>query len=80
MAWETQSSSVPLECRRILGLITCETHTGEVRARLRRYSDDEVSELLKDLENRGLLESEPMAADQDLDFTGSFSISKRFGK
>jgi hypothetical protein len=84
MAWETQSASVPLECRRVLGLITSETHADEVRARvrarLRHYSDDEVSELLEDLENRGLLESEPMAADQDLDFTGNFSFSELFGK
>lgn len=79
-AWETQNASVPLECRRVLGLITSETHTDEVRARLRRYSDDDVIDLLEDLENRGLVESEPMAPDQDLDFTGSFTFSELFGK
>lgn len=79
-AWETQSASVPLECRRVLGLITSETHADEVRARLRRYSDDEVSDLLEVLENRGLIESEPMAAERDLDFTGNFTFSELFGK
>jgi len=74
-AWETQSSSVPLEFRRVLGFIPDESHTNEVRARLRRYSDDEVLELLEALESRGLIESAPMAAGQDLDFTGSFRFS-----
>jgi len=79
-AWETQSASVPLEFRRVLGLINDESHTDEVRARLRRYSDDEVFELLEALESRGLIESEPMAAERDLDFTGSFHFSELLGK
>ncbi len=79
-AWETQSSNVPIEFRRVLGLIPDQSHTDEVRARLRRYSDEEVIEMLEELESRGLIESEPMAADQDLDFTGNFSYSEMFGK
>lgn len=79
-AWETQSAGVPLEFRRVLGFIPDESHTDEVRARLRRYADDEVLELLEELESRGLIESEPMAVDQNLDFTGSFSFSDLFGK
>ena len=73
-AWDTQNSSVPLEFRRVLGVITVEMHTDEIRARLGRYTEEGLRELLVELEAQGLLQSEPEAAEQDLDFTTELNL------
>ena len=75
-AWDTQNSSVPLELRRVLGIITADMHSDEIRVRVGRYSEDGLRDLLIDLESRGLLESQPEAAEQDLDFTTELNLSE----
>lgn len=70
-AWERQDAGVPLEYRRLLGLIENDTHPDSLRLRFARYSADETMELLDELVERGLLE----AVEPDLDFTNSFNRS-----
>lgn len=74
-AFESQNPKVPLECRRVLGLIVSETPPAVLRARLRYYSDTQIEDWLVELEKRRLIESEPLGPDKDLDFTGSFSAA-----
>jgi hypothetical protein len=74
-AWDTQNAGVPLDHRRVLGLVTMEMHSDEIRRRAGRYSEEGLRELLTDLESRGLLESQPEAADQDLDFTTELNLA-----
>lgn len=73
-AWDTQSRAVSLEYRRILGHITGEVDCDILRARVGRYSEAELSELLAELESLGLVESlgEERA---ELDFTGTLNIA-----
>lgn len=56
-AWDAQNPGVPLESRRVLGLIKTEMHLDSIRAGAGRYSEAELLELLADLEGRGLVES-----------------------
>ena len=74
-AWDTQNASVPLEYRRVLGLITMEMHSDEIRRRAGRYSEEGLRELLIELEKTGLVESQPEAAEQDLDFTSELNLA-----
>jgi hypothetical protein len=76
-ASESNDASLPAEYRRILNLmIHNETHSDVVRTALRRYSDEDIFAWLADLENRGLVVSEPVTSKHDLDFTGNFSIAE----
>jgi hypothetical protein len=68
-------SGLPPEYGRILGFIQRETHSDEIRAGLRRYTDEEIFEWLADLENLGYLVSEPVSAKHNLDFTDSLNLS-----
>lgn len=79
-AWDTQNPDVPLEYRRILGLIKTEMHVDSIRASVGRYSEAELLELLAELEGRGLVESVQGAAEHDLDFTGEFNVSALLGR
>jgi len=74
-AWDAQSRAVPLEYRRILGHITGEVDCDILRARVGRYSEAGLSELLAELESLGLVESlgEERA---ELDFTGTFDVAE----
>lgn len=74
-AWDIQDSRVPLELRRVLGLITIERHSDEIRTRVGGYSEEALHEILADLELRGLVESQPAAAEQDLDFTSELNLA-----
>jgi hypothetical protein len=74
-AWDTQNQRVPLEYRRVLGLITAQTHSDEIRRRLDRYTDAEVFELLAELENSGLVESQEIPPVDDLDFTSNLNLA-----
>ena len=65
---------MPLEYRRIVGLIEGETHPDNLRARL-RFSIDETLDLLDELVVRGLLEAAETTEHHDLDFTNSFSLA-----
>lgn len=71
-AWDTQNPGVPLEYRRILGLMNTDIQCHALRARLGRYSESELLELLAELEQCGLVES---VSNDNLDFTGSFKIT-----
>jgi hypothetical protein len=75
--WDTRNNRVPLDCRRVLGLIKPETDPRDLRARL-GWSEDAVDEVLKELERGGLVKSIGMSASPDapdLDFTDSLKIA-----
>lgn len=74
-AWDSQDSNVPLEYRKVLGIISVEVHSDELRARLALHSKAGMLELLAELELLGLIESEPEAAGQNLDFTSDLNLS-----
>lgn len=74
-AWDTQNSVVPLDCRRVLGFVGKDTATGEIRQKL-GWSEAAVDEILKELEDGGLVKSVDTGPDKNaLDFTGSFLIA-----
>jgi hypothetical protein len=73
-AWDTQNPGVPLEYRRILGLIPAEAKFDSLRARL-PYSETELVEILAELEQLGLLASEEDFTATDLDFTSSLEVA-----
>ncbi len=78
-AFEAQSSKVPLDSRRVLGLIKPETEPREVCARL-GWSEAAVSEILHELEQGGLVKSigasaSPEKEAPDLDFTDSLKVA-----
>lgn len=75
--WDTQNNRVPLDFRRVLGLIKPETDPRDLRTRL-GWSEDAVHEVLKELERGGLVKSIGMSASPeapDLDFTDSLKIA-----
>lgn len=74
-AWQRQDPTVPVEYRRIVGLINGDTHPDNLRARLSRFSLDETLELLDELVQRGLLEAVDTTPHHDLDFTGSLNFA-----
>lgn len=67
--------SVPADYRRILGLISADTHFDVIRGALRRYPDKLIAEWVEELEEIGYLEAVPSEADFDLDFTKFFAQS-----
>jgi hypothetical protein len=73
-AWQRQDTRVPLEYRRVLGLIETDTHPDSLRARLVRYSEAETLHLLDELVDLGLLEAVEASEHHDLDFTGNFNF------
>ena len=74
-AWQQQDSRVPVEYRRLLGLIKTETHPDCLRTRLGRYSEADVIDLLDELVERGLLRTVEAKANPDLDFTSNFNFA-----
>jgi len=73
-AWDSQSSDVPLEYRRILGLFAHDTDPRDVRAKL-GWSEGALNDILEELEEKGMLERYETDDRVDLDFTGSFSVA-----
>jgi hypothetical protein len=72
-AWETQNDRVPLECRRVLGLIGIDTDPDKLRERL-GFSEAALNAILEELEQQSLVQSIEAGPDRtDLDFTGKFS-------
>ena len=63
-------AKLPLEYRRLLGLIQAEGHIDVIRGRLRRYSDLMIGEWLKELEDLKLVESALPGKNEDITFTG----------
>jgi len=68
------------EYRRILMLVTDDTHFDGVRAAMPQYGEALISRWLRELESRGLLESTAGAAEKDLDFTGNFTVAELLQK
>ena len=63
-------SDLPLEYRRILGLIGAGGHIDVLRGRLRRFPDRMIQDWLKELEELQMVESRPADKLEDFTFTG----------
>ena len=63
-------ATLPLEYRRLLGLIEAEGHIDVIRGRLRRFSDLLIDEWLKELEDLKMVESALPGKNEDITFTG----------
>ena len=74
-AWQRQDSRVPLEYRRVLGVIDGEMHPDTLRGRL-PFTEVGLSHLLEELVEQGFLEAVEAADTHDLDFTGSLDLSE----
>lgn len=61
--------SVPLDYRRILQLVSSDTHEDVIRGCLRQYPDKLLADWLTEIEELGLLKSAPAPEEADLDFT-----------
>jgi hypothetical protein len=73
--WDAQSSQVPLDSRRVLGLVGRDTEPGDLRAKL-GWSEAAVNEILEALEDGGLVQSvETAPGGSELDFTGNFLVA-----
>lgn len=73
--WDAQSSQVPLDSRRVLGLVGRDTEPGDLRAKL-GWSEAAVNEILEALEDGGLVQSvETAPSSSELDFTGNFLVA-----
>lgn len=76
-AFEAQSSKVPLDSRRVLGLIKPDTDPRDLCARL-GWSEAAVNEILGELEHGGLVKSIGASAAPeapDLDFTDTLRVA-----
>jgi len=74
-AWDTQNTGVPLEYRRVLGVIEADVHCDSLSAIFSRHSEVELVELLAELELRALIESQEDVAGNDLDFTTGVNVA-----
>ena len=63
-------TSVPLEYRRLLRLISAGGHIDVLRGRLRRFTNQMIDDWLKELEEQKMLESKPAGNLEDFTFTG----------
>ena len=68
-AVKSDDRSVPLDYRRILQLVSSDTHQDVIRGCLRQYPDRLLADWLTEIEDLGLLESAPAPEEADLDFT-----------
>lgn len=66
----TGQAELPLEYRRLLGLIGAGGHIDVLRGRLRRFPDRMIEDWLKELEELKLVESRPADKLEDFTFTG----------
>jgi hypothetical protein len=75
-AWDTQDMQVPLEYRRVLGLVGHDTDPRELRAKL-GWSEAALNEILDELEGQGMVSSVETDPERtDLDFTGKLFIAQ----
>jgi hypothetical protein len=74
-AWQRQDALVPVEYRRVLGMVESDTHPDSLRARLARYSDAEILHLLDELVEQRLLEAVEAKEQHDLDFTSTLNLA-----
>lgn len=74
-AWDAQDKQVPLEYRRVLGVLAREAGPAEVCEKL-GGSEAALAEILEELEERGLVSSADATSDDtDLDFTSTLSVA-----
>ncbi|MGH8687734.1 MAG: hypothetical protein ACREVQ_08490 [Burkholderiales bacterium] len=74
-AWDAQDGRVPLEVRRVLGLVDKETDPKDICAKL-GCSASALNEILKELEQGKMVKSIGAGTGaSELDFTGSFSVA-----
>ena len=74
-AWDSQNTLVPLDCRRVLGFVEHDTAPTDIREKL-GWSEGAVDEILKELEQGGLVKSVDTGPDKSgLDFTGNFLVA-----
>jgi hypothetical protein len=73
-AWQRQDSRVPLEFRRILGVVDGEMHPDSLRGRL-PFTEIGLSQLLEEMVEQGFLETVAATDSHDLDFTGSLNLA-----
>ena len=74
-AWDSQDRLVPLDYRRVLGFVGHDTAPRDIREKL-GWSEAAVDEILKELEEGGLIKSVETGPDNSaLDFTGSFLVA-----
>lgn len=71
--WQRQDPSVPLEFRRILGIIEGDMHPDSLRGRL-PFTEIGLHQLLEELVEDGYLEAVNASESHDLDFTGSLNL------
>jgi hypothetical protein len=81
-AWDAQDARVPLDCRRVLGLVGCRTDLRYLCARL-GWSEEAVNDILEELEALGMVDAIAPELDftgtlflDELDFTGSLSVDE----
>jgi CheY-like chemotaxis protein len=67
---DAEATLLPLDYRRLLGLIEIDGHVDVIRGRLRRFPDRLIEEWLKELEYLKLVESGPAGKLQDFTFSG----------
>jgi hypothetical protein len=72
--WQRQDPSVPLEFRRILGIIDGDMHPDSMRGRL-PFTEIGLQQLLEELVEEGFLEAVDASDTHDLDFTGSLNLT-----
>jgi hypothetical protein len=70
-AWDLQDARLPIEYRRVLGLVGNKTDA-QFLVRKLGWSEDAVNDALEELEGRGMVES----IAPDLDFTGSLLLDE----
>ena len=74
-AWDSQNKLVPLDCRRVLGFVEHDTAPRDIHEKL-GWSEAAVDEILKELEEGGLIKSVETGPDKSaLDFTGQFLVA-----
>jgi two-component system phosphate regulon response regulator PhoB len=70
MSAKERESKLPLDYKRLLGLIELEGHIDVLRGRLRRFPDRLIEEWLKELEELNMVSSRPAGELDDFTFTG----------
>jgi hypothetical protein len=72
--WQRQDPRVPLEFRRILGIVDGDMHPDSMRGRL-PFTEIGLQQLLEELVEEGFLEAVDASDTHDLDFTGSLNLT-----
>lgn len=73
-AWQRQDARVPLEYRRVLGVIDGDMHPDSLRGRL-PFTEIGLAQLLEELVENGFLQAVDASESHDLDFTGSLNLA-----